>query len=269
MSLQVVKRFVLISVLGFAFWIGPNQPFAQVGRGEVSGQERTREQAANYDRCLERARLDPEGAYAEGLSWYEAGGALPARHCVAVALVNLGDYEEAAARLGRLADEVGEARPGMRYDLLAQAAQAWNLAGHLQRAETIQTRLLEVRPSDTQLRIDRALVRLSAGRTWEAVDDLNLALEAQPDDPEILLYRAAAYRYLDAIDLARVDVERALAVDPDRAEAWLEAGILFEMEGAKDLALQAWGEVLRLSPTGPAAAAARARIEALSVTVAE
>lgn len=232
---------------------------------DVSDTERARQQQDVYARCLNQAQSDPEAAYAVGLSWFEAGGGLPARHCVAVALVGLGDHAEAAARLERLAQEVPGDDAVIRGGLLAQAAQAWGLNGRLDRAEDLQSQVLAVFPNDPQLRVDRALTRLSAGRNWDAIDDLNIALEIEPDDAEVLLYRAAAYRYLDVLDLARDDVARALQLSPDNPEAWLESGILKELGGDLEGARRDWAEVLKLDPNGPAAGAARARIERQAV----
>lgn len=237
------------------------------GSGIENGRDPARdaEQRAIYERCLVDARQDPEVAYAKALSWLEGGGGLPARHCAAVSLVAIGDHAEAADRLERLAEDVPADDTVIRAGLLAQAAQAWNLAGRLDRAEGIQTRLLGQFPNDPQLRVDRALVRLSAGRTWDAVDDLNISLAAEPDNPEVLLYRAAAYRYLDALDLARADVDRALEIDPKRPEAWLERGILKQLAGDPEGAARDWSEVLRLDPNGPTANAARARLQEMPV----
>ena len=222
--------------------------------------------AGLYDSCMAKAYADPPAAYTEALAWHEAGGGLPARHCAAVALVGMRKYEEAAARLETLANETVGQDPGLRLGLLAQAAQAWLLSGRVERAETLQDRAVEFAPRDRQLRIDRAVTRLTLGKYWEAVDDLNVAVELDPSDPEALLYRASAYRYLDAVDLARDDVRRAITVDPKRPEAWLERGILEQLAGDLPAARKSWLEVLRLDPDGPAASAARARIEDMDVT---
>lgn len=217
--------------------------------------------ATVYDRCLARAQSQPEAAYADALAWHEMGGALPARHCAAVALVGMRQYEEAAARLEALLQEVPADDYSLRLGLLAQAAQAWLLSGRAERAGALQDQAVRAAPGDRQLRIDRAVTRLTLGRSWEAIDDLNVALELDPADPEALLYRASAYRYLDAIDLARDDVRRAIELDPGRPEAWLERGILEQLAGDLEAARQSWLETLRLEPEGPAASAARARIE--------
>ena len=38
---------------------------------------------------------------------------------------------------------------------------------------------------DPEIRVDRALIRLTLGQYWEAIDDLNRAQEAAPDSSEI------------------------------------------------------------------------------------
>lgn len=221
--------------------------------------------AAIYDRCLAKAEVDPETAYAEGLAWFEAGGGIPARHCVAVSLVGMRAYDEAAARLEVLAGEVAADRFDLYLGLLAQAAQAWLLSGRAARAEALQTEALAIAPNDPQLRVDRAVTRLTLGRQWDAIDDLDVAIDLDPKDPETRLYRASAYRYLDVLDLAADDVAYALDLDPSRPEAWLEQGILRSLAGDRTGARSAWLQVLRLSSEGPAASAARARLEAMDV----
>lgn len=241
-----------------------------VQTGAVSAQSATpgrdgAAQAGIYDACLAQARVAPEEAYTAALDWHAAGGGLPARHCAAVALLGLGAHDEAATRLETLATEVPDSRPDLRLGLLAQAAQAWLISGRAQRAEALQTLAVDARPDDPQLRADRAVSRLTLGRYWAAIDDLDIALTLTPEDPELLLYRASAYRYLEVPDLARDDVDRALALDAGHAAAWLERGILDRMTGDTQAARRAWIKVLELSPDGAVADAARARLEALDL----
>lgn len=220
---------------------------------------------ATYDRCMAKARSDAKAAYDDAVAWQKLGGGLPARHCAAVALVGMREYAEAAARLESLFGDAPEADVGLRLGLLGQAAQAWQLSGRAERAEQLQDQAIAISPDDRQLRIDRAATRLTRGKSWEAVDDLNIAIDLDPRDPEALLYRASAYRYLDAVDLARDDVRRAIQLDPRRPEAWLERGILERLAGDKAAARKSWMEVIRLQPDGPAAEAARGRIEEMDV----
>ena len=98
------------------------------------------------------------------------------------------------------------------------------------------------------------------------MDDLNQVLERDPGHIDAYLFRAAAYRYLDALDLARDDVERLLALDPARAEGWLERGILRQLQGdlrgARDDLMRAIAKA-----EDPAVVdAARRRLEMVDVT---
>jgi predicted TPR repeat methyltransferase len=77
--------------------------------------------------------------------------------------------------------------------------------------------------------------------------------------------RAAAHRRRDMTNLAAADIARALAIDPDLPEAWLERGILARLAGRDDEARAAWIRVLATDPDGPAGDSARLQIEALEL----
>ncbi|MDF1794356.1 MAG: tetratricopeptide repeat protein [Thalassobaculaceae bacterium] len=248
---------MILAVLG----IGLGQPGTAAAQSDDAAG-----QSALYDACLTQARSEPKVAYEAALDWHKAGGGLPARHCAAVALLGVGAYEEAAARLEKLAGEVPDSRLDLRLGLIAQAAQGWMMSGRAERAEQLLSLVVNVHPDDPQLRADRAVARLSLGDYWAAIDDLDIAIEKMPDDVELLLYRASAYRYLEVPALARDDVARALARDPNAPGAWLERGILERQAGDKAAARRAWIKVLELAPDGATGDAARARLEALDVS---
>src|SRR3546814_13378327 len=98
------------------------------------------------------------------------------------------------------------------------------------------------------LRIDRAMTLAAKGRYWEAIDDLNLALAADPRRVDALVLRASAYRYVDAPDFALKNVERALAIAPEHPEALLERGILRRLKGDVAGARADWLQLLDLPP---------------------
>ena len=200
-----------------------------------------------------------------GLRWFDDGGGLLARHCVAISLIGLDQPAEAATRLERLALDSPPTDQENRVVFLTQAAHAWSLGGQPRRADTLLSDLLTAAPHDLSLRLDRAAVRLELEENWKAIDDLDAVLESEPDNIEALLYRASAYRYVDALDLARTDVDRVLAQAPDIPEAWLELGILLQFEGNFEGTRRAWAEALRLAPSGPVANAVRARLEEMDV----
>lgn len=220
--------------------------------------------AEEYDACLKLAQAKPQQALESARSWRDLGGGEPAEHCIAVSLVNLGDFAAGGEVLETLARET-ERGARMKAAMLAQAGQAWVMADDLDRAQANQSAAIELAPDEAKLWLDRALTRGMAKNYWESVDDLNQALELQPDTPLILSYRATAYRYLDALDLARSDIDRALALSPDNPQALLERGIIARLEGDRDQARRDWLRVIALADGYPVADMARRNLEKMDV----
>lgn len=220
-----------------------------------------------YAACMQLARERPEEAYKAGLAWHKLGGGFPARHCVAVALLELRQYDEAAARLERLAMDLGTARTSLLAEILMQAGQAWSLAGRAEKALTLQNNLLDIAPGDPDLWLDRAVSLMDLERYEQALSDLDEAVRLDPHLVEARTYRAVALRQLDRLDEAWAEVETVLALLPYQSDALLERGILRQYQGDLDGARADWLLVIRNDPDSRAAAAARARIEEMDVQV--
>jgi tetratricopeptide (TPR) repeat protein len=217
-----------------------------------------------YANCMALARDNPEKGFGEAITWEELGGGDAARHCTAVALNGLGEHAEAARRLERLAQNL-KADTTIRTDLLAQAAQAWILAGNTSRAENVLTAAIALRPEAAPLYVDRAEATAAAGRYGDAAADLDRVLGLNPDDAEALMLRASARRYLGNLDAALLDAEEALQLQPGHTGALLERGILRRLMGDIQGARRDWLDILERDPDGPAATAARAKLEAMDV----
>ena len=220
---------------------------------------------AEYGACLALAVEAPAEAYRSGLQWFKAGGGLPARHCVAVALVGLGDHEAAATRFETLADELATDRTELRAAMLGHAGQAWLLAGRPVRASQVQDAAISLKPGDPTLFVDRAVSLMTSYRYTAAIADLDQALVLAPDFPDAYLYRASAKRYSNDIGGAWVDISDALALAPGLPAALLERGILSQLDGDRDRARDDWLAVIEATPDSAEANAARARIEAMDV----
>src|SRR2546426_12804268 len=80
--------------------------------------------------------------------WHDRGGAHPADHCYAVALIGLKQYKEGASRLEKLAQAMVRAPPALRADVLGQASQGWLLAGDPARAYAADGAALGLHPDD-------------------------------------------------------------------------------------------------------------------------
>ena len=219
-----------------------------------------------YKHCMQLTRIDPEQAFEKALSWQDLGGGLAARHCGAVALFSLEQYDQAATRLEELAKEMPDTTPsGIVADILGHAGIAWQQAGNLEKAYAVQTSALELSPQHPIFLTDRAMTLVEGGKIWEAIDDLNLALEVNADNVEILVFRGSAYRQVESYDLALEDLNRALSLDREHPEGLFERGSVYRETGKKDLARQDWLKVIELHEGRPVADLARRNLEKLDV----
>ena len=221
--------------------------------------------AAAYDRCMTLARENPAAARDLATDWQKRGGAHPADHCFAVALIGFKQYREAATRLETLAQAMIHAPATLRAEVLGQTGQAWLLAGDAARAYAADSSALELRPDDADLLTDRAEAAGSAGWFDKAVADLDRVLKANPSRLDALVYRASANRALDRLDPALTDIDIALKLAPDSVDALLERGNIRRLQGDIPGARQDWLRVAKLAPGSAEEAAAKANIERLDV----
>ena len=198
-----------------------------------------------YEQCLAMLPDDPRGAANFAAGWTDGGEA--AAHCQAMAEVALGNVENGAGQLQKLA-AASHAPPAARAAVFGQAAQAWLMAGSAAQAFTAGTSALALAPQDADLLVDHAVAAGALERYEDALDDLTRALDVDPTRTEALVLRAAAWRHLELLDLAQDDIDRAIAIDPDDAEALLERGILRQRHndwlGARD----DWKRAIELAP---------------------
>lgn len=222
-------------------------------------------EAQAYRDCIALAQKDPAAAYEQASAWGSQGGGDPARHCGAVALIQLGHFEEAGRRLEDLAQTMKTEELRLRIEALAQAAQAWALAGKEERAFAAQTAALKLAPDNLELLIDRSIVLATAKNYRAALLDLDRAYKLAPQRPDVLVFRATVHRYLDSSEAALRDIQSAIRLDPNLPEAYLERGILKRLQGDRNGARRDWVKVLELGSDSPAADAARVNLELLDV----
>lgn len=222
-----------------------------------------------YRACFDRIANEPAEAFERAMMWRDQGGGSLAHHCVAAALLALGQPAVAADRLEQLALAARSAPPAVRARLLSQAGQAWLVSRLPDRAHAALTMAIEIAPELPDLLVDRAVTLAAARNYWEAIDDLNRALELQPRYGIALALRASAYRFVDSLDLAMDDAEEAVRAAPGLPEAYLERGILRRLRGNVAGARADWLRVLVLEPDGDAGETARANIERLELRLDE
>jgi tetratricopeptide (TPR) repeat protein len=185
----------------------------------------------DYQTCFKSARDNPKEGHRFASFWRDNGGGPPAEHCHALAMLGLGYYQEAAQRFELLAERFVAEDPALAVELHGQAASAWSLAAKPERAHAAQSAAIKLRPDDVDLLIDRSVTQVTVGAFWDAVDDLNRAIDLAPTRADVLALRASAYRRLETLDLAEDDIARALALDPHHPDALLERGILRRLKG--------------------------------------
>jgi tetratricopeptide (TPR) repeat protein len=263
-AIQPQSRATILSVSCFLLLIGATTAAAQQLVPGVPGKPRNAAaDAATYEHCMKLAKQNPAAAQKLASAWHERGGAHPADHCAAVALVGLKQYKEAAIRLEALAQSMTTAPTALRAEVFDQAGQTWGLAGDPARAYAAAGAAVALLPNDADLLIDRAQAAASAGYFDKAVDDLDHVLKANPDRVDALIYRAGANRALDRFDPALEDIEKALVMAPDSAPALLERGNIRRLKGDDAAARRDWERVGQLAPGSQADMAAKANIERL------
>jgi tetratricopeptide (TPR) repeat protein len=222
-------------------------------------------ESEHYECCMNEARQNPTVAWEDALAWRDNGGAHPAEHCAAVALIGLKQYAEAGTRLEKLAEEMFKSPPGLRAEVLDQAGQAWLLAGNAARSSEALSQALAIQPNDPDLLIDRSEAFAAQSKYKEAVGDLDQALKIDPKRVDALVFRASAYRGLQQLDPALRDAEAALRLAPDDPDALLERGNIRRIKGDKAGARSDWLRIVQVAPNSAADAAAKDNIEKLDV----
>ena len=234
------------------------KPPSDPAKGEVINN------AQEYRHCIALARQKPDDGWEEALAWTSLGGGEPARHCAAIALIGLKQFEEAATRLETLARDSHSSNM-LRAGMLAQAGQSWLLAKQPEKAYADQTAALKLVPDAPDVLVDRSQSLAEAKNYREALADLNKAVEGDPKRVDALVFRATAKRFLDDLAGAKTDLDAAKALNPLYQDTWLESGINKRLTGDDAGARQDWLKVLEIAPDTATADAARRNIEMMDV----
>ena len=221
--------------------------------------------SARYGKCMGLAESSPVAALVEADSWLKQGGSDGADYCAAVALITLGRYGEAGRRLDALGASLTPRNPRLAAGVLAEAGQAYTLDRDTPKALAAQSAALKLGPDDVELLLDRAVSLGSAGKYWDALDDLNHAHDLAPKRADILVLRAAGYRYLQSYELAAQNIAQALMLSPDDPDALVERGSLRKTTGDLAGARRDWVDAARIAGDTPAGDAARLNLELMDV----
>jgi predicted O-linked N-acetylglucosamine transferase (SPINDLY family) len=89
---------------------------------------------------------------------------------------------------------------------------------------------------------------LNSGQYQQALDAVNRALEAMPNDPGLWCIRGTAHRLLNYFDMAQQDYERSLELNSDFLQALNNLGELHLVRNRPDKALLIFDRALFLAP---------------------
>jgi tetratricopeptide (TPR) repeat protein len=215
----------------------------------------SREAGLNYARLLVLDKKLPEAraqfkvllaAYPESADVLYAVGLLSAQ---------LKDYAEAEAYLSKLLETTFRDKSSVRMTLgrLAEerkdypAALKWYarieagdqfITSRLRTAHVLfkqgnldaaraYLRKVDAGGQQVQMLIGEAQLLREANQNAEAFKVLNQALEAQPDQPDLLYDRALTAEKLERFDVLEADLTRLIAISPERAHAYNALGYSF------------------------------------------
>jgi tetratricopeptide (TPR) repeat protein len=256
LSLPVAARAQAAGVVDTA---GENVPAGQAGDPDaelpIPPVPPRIAEGAQYDTCLDRLASDPSGA--DAIAAFLSASHAPedaeaGAHCHALAQVELGNTEEGAALLDRLA-AASTAPAASRAVVFAQASQAWTMAGHGDQAFASASRALLLSPDDPELCISHAIAALALQHYAEAADDLTHALELDAKRADALILLATSHRQMGDLARAQADISLAFQQDPDNPDGLLERGILRQRAGDLAGARADWQRATDLAadtPTG-------------------
>ncbi|PHR62325.1 MAG: hypothetical protein COA47_04460 [Robiginitomaculum sp.] len=185
-------------------------------------------QTARYDACMNEARQQPTNGYETALAWQAEGGGAAARHCIASALLGMGDLHRAADRLENLGHAPDIYDDALRAKIFGQAAEVYLQLNRASDALASIEYALGFQPQNSNFQIDRARSLAALGKTNDAINQLDVVLQKRPDQVLALTLRATSLIELQQLAKAKIDVDRAMTLKPNDIDVLLLRGELRE-----------------------------------------
>jgi tetratricopeptide (TPR) repeat protein len=131
----------------------------------------------------------------------------------------------------------------------SQAIEALTKATELNPTSSkAQELLAEANKADKSGKYEEALKFHQEGKVREAISLYEEALEANPDNPEILINMGAAYQTDQQYDKALQKYEEALALDPNSPIIYYYMGTTYHAQGNNNLAVQNYEKAIEKEP---------------------
>lgn len=235
-----------------------------------------------YIDCMALADEKPSDGLNKALIWMSGTKNIPARHCEAIALMNLGEYGEAAIRLENMIEDmrVGIGMPRingvlqaadrvMISKIIKQSADAWLLDNNTSRAFDVASQAFSLYKKDDERLYDFHILRAESMAVEQdfdfAIAEYTLALQLKENGLNALLGVAKSNRILGNFTLARNQIDSALQFHPDNPSLMLENGTLAYFEGDEALARRLWLWVATHAENTSLAKAAQKNLEQLEL----
>jgi tetratricopeptide (TPR) repeat protein len=224
--------------------------------------------AKRYDGCVRAIPTDAKAAEEFALQWQSKGGGLPARHCQALAQLQLGNAAGAAQTLAKAAQAAEAQKSPQAADFWGQAGNAAMLAGDAKGAipyfNSAVVAAGEFAPVRTaNLLIDRARAQVELANLSAARTDLDRATSLAPNEPDGWLLSAALARRQNDTARATADIARAASLAPSDPDIQFEQGAIRATAGDLPAARTLWESLVKSAPQSDAAALARKALAAL------
>ncbi len=232
-------QFVVLATL--AAWINIT-PALAISFAKADGE---------YNSCVRAVGINPTRALEQADFWYRRDGNVAAKHCQALALVELEQYSSAARILDQIGGAAQTGDEKLRAGILGQAGNSWMLADKAERAISSFSIGLSLAANSpvvsSNLLLDRARAYIHTNKCPSAEQDLNKALDLLPELTDALVLRAQCYA-LENPRLASQDLNTALAIDPNHIEALTQRGQLHRDVLDFARAREDWNKVISLVP---------------------
>jgi tetratricopeptide (TPR) repeat protein len=239
-------RLITLSMAIVMFSAGPLLAAKSSSFEDMSSDSKDR-----YERCVELTKTNAQAAYREASGWHSA----PGEHCLALALVQLKRFGEAARTLDSLAS--GASLNGReRAQIYDQAGNVWILAGQARNAVLSLSSALSL-SGDADFLSDRARARAML-KDWVGADaDLSAALAKDSNRADLFVLRGSARHAQGRKAEARADIDKALSLYPNYPDALVERGAM-KYENADKVGARAdWQLAVKLAGNTAAGQSAR------------
>jgi serine/threonine protein kinase/tetratricopeptide (TPR) repeat protein len=192
-----------------------------------------------------RMQVSPDRSIAEYLKYIQ-GNDIPADASQAPQKAQSGPGNSGRFRVAYLKGEAVPRSADARYNLGVSLARH----GWLERAAEALVAALEAQPDDPDVLFNLGVVLSSQGeeKLNEAIAHFRAAIGLQPAAADAHIALGLALADQGELDEAVSEMRKAVALKPDDADGWYNLGVVLKDHGQASAAIDAFGELIRLEP---------------------